>query len=116
MVVRLVLASPDLDPSGFVVDYGDLSPFKDWLWAAFDHRHLNDVVDFQPSAENMARFLYEEAVRTWGWPVATVGWSETPPTWAMYSSGKGVGKIDETPAERENRIQGLLEATLRGEA
>jgi len=107
VTVRVVLASPDLDEHGFVVDYGDLALLKDWLWASFDHQHLNDHVTFQPSAENMARFIYEEAVRIWGWPVASVGWSETPATWALYTSADGIGKIEETLEAKVERLTGI---------
>lgn len=82
-VVRLTLAARDLDTRGFVVDYGDLRPFGQWLDEQFDHRHLNDVVSFQPTAENLARYAFETAAG-FGWPVAEVAWSETPKSWATY--------------------------------
>jgi 6-pyruvoyltetrahydropterin/6-carboxytetrahydropterin synthase len=107
VTVRVVLVSPDLDAHGFVVDYGDLAPLKDWLWAEFDHCHLNGVVDFQPTAENMARHIYEHAVREFGWPVASVGWSETPATWALYTSASGIGKIEETAEQKIERLMGF---------
>ena len=82
-IVRLHLADDDLDPVGFVVDYRDLDGFKRWLDDQFDHRHLNDRVDFNPTAENMTRHLYGVAEEM-GLPVAAVSWSETPKTWATY--------------------------------
>ena len=82
-IVRLHLAAPVLDPVGFVVDYRDLDGFKWWLDDEFDHRHLNDRVDFNPTAEHMTRHLYEVAEEM-GLPVAAVSWSETPKTWATY--------------------------------
>jgi 6-pyruvoyltetrahydropterin/6-carboxytetrahydropterin synthase len=45
------------DERGFVVDYRDLAPFKTSLDDTLDHRHLNDVLGFQPTAENMASHL-----------------------------------------------------------
>lgn len=82
-IVRLHLADDDLDPVGFVVDYRELDGFKRWLDDEFDHRHLNDRVDFNPTAEHMCRHLYRVAEEM-GLPVAAVSWSETPKTWATY--------------------------------
>lgn len=84
IVVRVTLAAQDVDDTGFVMDYGDLSPLKNWIDSTFDHRHLNDVVSFNPTAENFCRYIYGwcEAM---GWPVEKVEWSETPKTWASWS-------------------------------
>lgn len=82
-IVRLHLADDELDPVGFVVDYRDLDGFKRWLDDEFDHRHLNDRVDFNPTAEHMTRYLYRVAEEM-GLPVVAVSWSETPKTWATY--------------------------------
>ena len=84
-IVRVTLASPVLDVDGFVLDYGDLAPLKRWLDISFDHQHLNDIVDFYPTAELLARAVYDWC-RTHHptWPVLEVGWSETPKTWATY--------------------------------
>lgn len=83
-VVRLSLASDTLDEVGFVLDYNDLRDFGNWLDYSFDHRHLNDVVWFNPTSELMARYIYSMAKTTFGLPVESVGWSETPKTWAVY--------------------------------
>ncbi|MDE1904869.1 MAG: 6-carboxytetrahydropterin synthase QueD [Rhodospirillales bacterium] len=84
--VEVVLEGMALDERGFVMDYGDLAPFKAYLDDTFDHRHLNDLPAFHgvnPTAENMARHLHDWC-RAEGWPVARVGVSETPKTWAWY--------------------------------
>ena len=47
-----------VDQTGFVVDYRKLDLIKQYLDSKFDHRHLNDVVDFNPTAENLAAHLY----------------------------------------------------------
>lgn len=52
------LESLTLDPTGFVLDYGELKPVKEFIDLNLDHRHLNDVVDFQPSAENIAQWFH----------------------------------------------------------
>lgn len=82
-VVVLRLASHQLNPVGFVLDYGDLAPFKKYVDDALDHRHLNDLLPFNPTAENLARWLFDVAA-SWGWPVDGVGVSETPKTWAWF--------------------------------
>jgi 6-pyruvoyltetrahydropterin/6-carboxytetrahydropterin synthase len=85
-LVELVLsaAADGLDATGFVRDYGDLSPFRRWLDDEVDHRHLNDLLDDRnPSAENLARWLFER----WrpDYPeLSSVRISETAKTWAEY--------------------------------
>jgi 6-pyruvoyltetrahydropterin/6-carboxytetrahydropterin synthase len=59
--VELILTAELLDDTGFVVDYGDLRPFQQLIDQELDHRHLNDVLPFQTSAENIARYLYGRA-------------------------------------------------------
>lgn len=86
--VRLGLEG-DLDGVGFVHDYRLLSPFKDWLDEHLDHRHLNDQMEGNPTAERMARWLAHKAIDLLGLPArvtrVTVGVSETPKTWAQHS-------------------------------
>jgi 6-pyruvoyltetrahydropterin/6-carboxytetrahydropterin synthase len=83
--VSLELSAPDggLDEAGFVRDYGDLADFKKWLDHELDHRHLNEVVGLNPSAENLSRWMYQ------AWSerlpeLAAVRVSETAKTWAEY--------------------------------
>lgn len=85
-VVEVVLSAPDLNAAGFVVDYNDLRPLGQMLDEQLDHRHLNDILPFQPSAENLARYLYGWAKERWP-QVACVRVSETPKTWAEYREG-----------------------------
>jgi len=81
--VELVLQSEELDGYGFVVDYLALRPFKTYLDETLDHRHLNDVLPFPTTAENLARHLYTWAKEQWP-QVTAVRVSETPRTWAEY--------------------------------
>lgn len=83
-IVRLHLAADELDNVGFVQDYGELADFKHWLDDAFDHQHLNDRVAFNPTSENMTRYIYNKAHELGLTKVAAVSWSETPKTWATY--------------------------------
>jgi 6-pyruvoyltetrahydropterin/6-carboxytetrahydropterin synthase len=46
--VQVLLASEELDQAGFVTDYANLGPLRRYLDAELDHRHLNDVLAFQP--------------------------------------------------------------------
>ena len=86
-VVVLELTAPpeQLTDAGFVRDYGDLSPFKKWLDATLDHRHLNEAMGghISPSAENLARWIFD------GWvdhlpELTAVTVAETPKTTATY--------------------------------
>ena len=86
--VRVTLTGDALDPNGFVLDYGDLKPFGTWLDNTVDHQHLNDVIDVQPSAENLARWMHHMLGRFVALPegvTASVAVSETPKTWATYT-------------------------------
>lgn len=73
---------------GFVVDFTDLAPLGRYLADDFDHRLLNDVVDFPPTSERLAAHLYWWCVDNLALPggvaVAAVTVSETPATWARY--------------------------------
>ena len=84
-VVRVTLTSDHLDSHGFVLDYGDLAPFGAWINGNLDHRHLNDVLPVQPSAELIAQFLHQVLTQEVAIPPGVrvaVAVSETPKTWA----------------------------------
>jgi 6-pyruvoyltetrahydropterin/6-carboxytetrahydropterin synthase len=86
--VVVELQADTLGSTGFVMDYGDLDAFAELLVEVYDHRHLNDVVDGQPSAERLARQLYDEAASVLDLPLgatlAAVQVFETPRTMAEY--------------------------------
>ena len=98
-IVVVVLESDTLDGKSFVVDYGDLSPIKDFVDNKLDHRFMaksleqaqryslpNDefcILGYQTSAENLARYIYGMFIERF--PALTeVRVSETPKTWAIY--------------------------------
>ncbi|MFE6101425.1 6-pyruvoyl tetrahydropterin synthase family protein [Streptomyces laurentii] len=84
LMVELSARESELTPAGFVRDYGDLDALKKWIDEFLDHRHLNDVMkDRNPSAENIARWVYENWRRDLP-ELTAVRVSETPKTWAMY--------------------------------
>ena len=61
--VTLAVGANLLDEMGMVTDYANLAPFGDFIRARLDHRDLNDgVTAIQPTAEALARYLYEAAV------------------------------------------------------
>ena len=85
-VVQVTLEADELDADGFVLDYGDLAPVKQWIDERLDHRDLNEVLpelDGQTTAEKLARLLYERFKPSFP-ALVEVGVSETPKTWAIY--------------------------------
>lgn len=82
-IIKVELSSLDLDLNSFVLDYGELKPIKMFIDDHLDHRHLNEILPGQPSAENIAMFLYNKFKTQF--PLLTgIGVSETPKTWAWY--------------------------------
>jgi len=63
-----------LDELGMVQDFSALRKALDDLLP--DHRHLNDVLDVAPTAENIARWIYERLEMS-GLPVTSVTVWET---------------------------------------
>lgn len=82
-VITVELQSETLNEVGFIKDYGELKPIKDWIDNTMDHRPLNDVFDFNPTAENMAYHIYSIFKMTFP-QLHAVEVSETPKTSARY--------------------------------
>lgn len=86
-IARVTVTAPTLNDVGFVVDFGDLKPFSQYIDDHLDHRHLNDVLDGNPTAELLSNTLTATArdavqgLRDVTMYV-TVAVSETPKTWA----------------------------------
>ena len=55
-IITVFCQSETLDENGMVVDF---SRIKEIVKGKLDHQFLNDVVDFNPTAENMARWICE---------------------------------------------------------
>lgn len=88
--VEVMAEADELDHRGFVVDFGELDDVKRWIDETLDHRHLNDVMEGQPSAEAIARLVHDWCRKELPDPVADriVGvrvW-ETPKAYAEYRS------------------------------
>jgi 6-pyruvoyltetrahydropterin/6-carboxytetrahydropterin synthase len=87
-IARVTLSGEELGPEGFILDYNDLKPFGAWIDSTLDHRHLNERMPTQPSAENMARWMAEKLLDVLPLPAGVsvaVAISETPKTWAEWS-------------------------------
>lgn len=64
--VRVTLEGSGLDSVGLLMDFTHLKQVMNDVIAGMDHKYLNDQAPFDkinPSAENIARYFYEEAVR-----------------------------------------------------
>lgn len=82
-VIWLELSSPAVDADGFVRDFGELKPFRNYLDSTLDHRFLNEILDFHTTAENLARHLYSVASGMWAETIA-VAVEETETSWAEF--------------------------------
>jgi len=108
--VVITLATEELDKLGMVVDFGHLKRVVgNWIDQTLDHRmllHRDDpvlpllrsqgepvyVMDANPTAENIARIIYEY-VASQGFPVVEVKLWETETCCASYAGGTGnIGK------------------------
>ena len=56
-IVTVYCKSDILDNNGMVYDFTHI---KAKIMDRLDHQHINDVVDFNPTAENMARWICEQ--------------------------------------------------------
>ncbi|HLE17701.1 MAG TPA: 6-carboxytetrahydropterin synthase QueD [Syntrophales bacterium] len=60
--VEVSLAAVDLNKEGLLIDFRILKEWTDEILDCLDHKHLNDLTYFKdknPSAENLARFIYD---------------------------------------------------------
>ena len=87
--VVVMATSQKLDARGFVVDFRELDGVKHLIDDVLDHRHLNEVLDGQPSAEVLAKFIYDWCSLNLPGPVArsitTIRVWETPRSYAEYT-------------------------------
>jgi 6-pyruvoyltetrahydropterin/6-carboxytetrahydropterin synthase len=82
-IITVELMSSVLDEVGFVTDYRGLDPIKGYIDRMLDHRHLNDVWKFNPTAENIAKKMFE--IIHLDFPQCTsVSVKETEKTEAIY--------------------------------
>lgn len=102
--VEILLEAAKLDSRGMLVDFGDIKRhLRTWIDNELDHKlilHRHDpllpamlqfeqpvfIIDDNPTAENIAKVIYNQA-RTTGLPVAQVSLWETPNSCAIYCPG-----------------------------
>jgi 6-pyruvoyltetrahydropterin/6-carboxytetrahydropterin synthase len=61
-IVEVCIAAAALNKEGLLLDFRVLKEWIDETLEGLDHKHLNDLPYFQkmnPSAENLARFIYD---------------------------------------------------------
>ena len=91
-VVEMALATEELDKSGIAFDFVDVKKHLRDLAEYLDHNNLNDLPPFdqiEPSAENQAKYFYDEMKRRLPPRMAEAivyarVW-ETPTQWAQYT-------------------------------
>ena len=81
--VQVLLRASVLAPSGMVRDFGELSELKTYISQRMDHANLNTLIE-NPTAENLAKHLYDVCVAKWPDTQAVRVW-ESPRSWAQYS-------------------------------
>lgn len=62
--IRVVLAGKELDSTGLLYDFVNLKQVIRSIIASLDHKYLNELPPFDtlnPSAENLARHIYDRA-------------------------------------------------------
>lgn len=102
-VAVVTAAAEELDSRGMVIDFADLKKdISGWIDEHLDHRMLlrqDDPIlpllrefgepvfamDTNPTAENIARLIHDQAV-TLGYPVVRVQLWETPQCFATYET------------------------------
>ena len=92
--VRVTLAGKELDSTGLLYDFLQLKKAIRTVIRSLDHKYLNEMPPFDslnPSAENIARFIYEETAKQLpaapnGSGIARVTVWESDVTAATYTS------------------------------
>jgi 6-pyruvoyltetrahydropterin/6-carboxytetrahydropterin synthase len=82
-IVTAEFRSTKLNDVGFVLDYRSMEPIKKFIDDALDHKYLNDFLQFNPTAENIAKFLYDLFKKQFP-QLHAIEVSETPKTKARY--------------------------------
>jgi len=94
--VQIKLTGPQLDNIGLLVDFTELKRVLRGIIAVLDHQFLNDLEPFKtvnPSAENLAKYFYDETQRQLtslpaGANIAEVTVWETDTASAQFRPGK----------------------------
>ena len=83
-IIKVELSATKLSDVGFVIDYRALESMKNFIDDALDHKCLNDFLPFNPTAENLGKFLYEMFKKIYP-QLTAINVSETPKTNARYT-------------------------------
>lgn len=79
--IEVYFRTAALDKSGISIDFGIIKEYLRQLVP--DHRVLNEAYDFSPSAENLARYFFEQIKQKF--PVARVMVWESEDAGAAYA-------------------------------
>lgn len=83
---EFIFSRDSLDKDGFVIDFCKLDIVKDFINNELDHRHLNSVHWLEATtSEVIAKSLFDKFTIVFP-QLCAVRISETPTTWAEYSS------------------------------
>jgi 6-pyruvoyltetrahydropterin/6-carboxytetrahydropterin synthase len=83
--VQVYLHGEKLDKIGMLVDFKMIKSALNTVLQDYDHKFLNDSLKFSPTAENIARDIYEKMAK--GSPlVSKVTIWESPTACATYSA------------------------------
>lgn len=86
--IEVFLVAEHLTGPGFVVDFRELAALKKHVDQHLDHTTLNDVVEVEPTSENLAKVLFDWCAENLPLPasaaVEAVRVAETASTWAEY--------------------------------
>jgi 6-pyruvoyltetrahydropterin/6-carboxytetrahydropterin synthase len=97
--VEAVLIFEHVDRAGIAYDFIEADAHLRSITGELDHRNLNDLqafADVETSAENQARYIYEqlkERMGEWGRHLLHVRVWETPQHWAQYSERSGLPPV-----------------------
>lgn len=56
-IINIFMQAKELDNNGMILDF---TVIKKKIIDKLDHKHLNDVFDFNPTAENIAKWICDE--------------------------------------------------------
>ena len=56
-IVMIYCKSEELDENGMVIDFKHI---KEKISDKLDHKYINEIVDFNPTAENIAKYICDE--------------------------------------------------------
>ena len=84
-IVTVHLRGMALNDAGFIKDYRELDNIKSYIDNTLDHRHINDVYSFNPTAENLAKHFFDLFSKDIP-ELYAVEVSETPKTTAIYET------------------------------